>query len=443
MKTKFTLFTLALIFIQISVSAQDSTLIKKVNKLEEDVTKLRNLKISGWVQAQFQVAEGRGAKTFDGGDFLSNQYNRFMIRRGRVKFTYTQKLSQYVLQVNASERGVNLVEIFGKVTDPWTKSISLTAGVLNRPFSFEIQQSSADRETPERSRYIQSLLPNERDLGAMITFQPGDKNKLHGLKFDAGIFSGNGLYVPGTTSTGSTGNTTAAGLVDTDHYKDFMSRLYYKRTLKEDKFTIGIGVSTYQGAIAYQNNKVYNTLITDTASGLKKWQLCDTSAAKFQGNKAPRTYYAGEFQFSVKSKLGTSTIRTEYITGTQSGSLDQNKSPNVTTVNGSNTVSRTFNGGNVYFVQRIAKTKHELAFKYEWYDPNTELSVSDFKTGTSFTSAEIKYTMIGIGYICYWDENVKFMFYYNMVQNEITEGINGFKTDLNDNVLTVRMQYRF
>lgn len=438
---------LSLLFVT-NVTAQDKkpvttdSLSKSIEALNHDLGWAKNLKVTGWVQAQFQVAEAPGAATYDGGNFLTDQYNRFMIRRGRVKFTYTQKLSQYVLQLNATERGVNLVEIFGKVTDPWTKSLSLTAGVMNRPFGFEIQQSSADRETPERSRYVQMLLPNERDLGAMLTFQPAKGKKLYGLKMDAGLYSGNGIYVPGTTSTGSTGSTVAAGLVDTDKYKDFMGRAHYKVSAKEDKVTLGIGASMYQGAIAYQNNKVYNTLDTD-ASGLRYWKMSDTTDTKFKGQKAPRQYYAGEIQFSVKSVLGTTTLRGEYMTGTQSGALDQSKSPNVTTVNGSNTCSRQFAAGNAYFVQRIGKSKHEVVVKYEWYDPNTKLSSADFAKGTTFKSAELRYDMLGLGYVYYWDANVKFMIYYNLVQNEKGAGITGYTKDLHDNVFTARLQYRF
>ena len=125
-------------FSQNSKSA-DSSIQKKIEKLEEFEKKASKIKVTGWVQAQFQIAESRGQNSYDGGNFATGQFDRFMIRRGRVKFTYSQNLSQYVLQMNATERGVNLVEIFAKVTDPWTKSVSLTSGVMNRPFGFEIQ----------------------------------------------------------------------------------------------------------------------------------------------------------------------------------------------------------------------------------------------------------------------------------------------------------------
>ena len=38
------------------------------------------------MQPQFQVASAKGAKSFDGGDFVPNVNNRIMLRRGRIRF---------------------------------------------------------------------------------------------------------------------------------------------------------------------------------------------------------------------------------------------------------------------------------------------------------------------------------------------------------------------
>ena len=180
-KIYFLLGLLSIGQVSFAQNVQNDSVTKALKQLTTDVSQLKNLKITGWVQAQYQWTQTPGAKTFDGGDFITNSDNRFMIRRGRFKLTYTNGLVQSVVQINATERGVNLVEYYGKLINPWLKSLSVTAGVMNRPFGFEIQQSSADRETPERARFTQILLPNERDLGAMITFQPEKGKKLYGL----------------------------------------------------------------------------------------------------------------------------------------------------------------------------------------------------------------------------------------------------------------------
>lgn len=413
----------------------NDSLNKSIQQLNKEVQSAQKLKVTGWLQAQYQWTESNGAKTFDGGDFLTNSNNRFVIRRGRVKFTYSQKLTQYVLQINASERGVNLVDFYGVIKDPWKHQFALTVGVMNRPFGYEIQQSSANRETPERSRFTQVLLPNERDLGAMLTFQPTKGKKMFGLKVDAGFFNGTGIAVPGTTSLNG------AGVADFDKFKDFMAHAVYQRATKSTKINYGFGGSYYNGGFVMQSNKLYNSFSVNNL-GLQTWMAADTSSNTFKGKRAERTYYDVEFQVSIDNKFGKTSLRSEYIFGIQTGTINNSKSPSSLPTDVV-AYARNFDGFYTYFIQRIGKSKHEIALKYEWYDPNTKLAANDFDTGTTMKDAELKYTMLGIGYNYYFDENVKFMFYYNFVQNETAKGIAGFNKDLKDDVFTIRMQYRF
>ncbi len=430
-------------------SLSNDSLTKLLNVVKHDVDNLKNIKVSGWIQAQMQWADSNGVANFDGGNFAPNSDKRFMIRRGRVKFTYNQKNSQYVMQINGTERGLNLVEIYGVYTEPWLKSISLTAGVMNRPFGFEIAQSSVDRESPERSRYTQILMPNERDLGAKLSYLAPAESPLHGLRIDAGMYNGQGVNVPGTTTTaGYPANTfPTTGVNEFDFQKDFIGRLSYYRGFKNDKVKIGLGASHYNGGYICQSNKVYKDLAAN-AAGYNDWKAADTSTIAYKGKIAPRVYTGVEAFFSISTPVGTTTLRGEYIMGTQPGTSTSSASPS--TLPGSTTIYiRQFNGFYAYFIQRIAKTKHEVLVKFEAYDPNTKISGKDMLgTGkNSFTGADIKYTQLGIGYNYYLDPHVKFMLHYNIITNETTgdgtTGISGFTKDLKDNILTLRMTYRF
>lgn len=435
MKKTYLLFTMMCLVGLIQAQGLPAdTLSKAVKQLSTDVSQLKNLKVTGWVQTQYQWTQTPGAKTFDGGDFITNSNNRFMIRRGRFKLTYTKGLVQSVVQINATERGVNLVEYYGKLSNPWMSSLVVTTGVMNRPFGFEIQQSSSDRETPERARFTQVLLPNERDLGAMISFQPEKGKKLYGLKLDAGLYDGTGIAVPGTGSLNS------AGVVEFDQYKDFIGRAHYKRQAFKEQLSFGLGLSSYFGGNAYQNNRVFE-MSTD-ANGSSFWMIQDSTSQTFKGMRSPRKYLGMDAQVSLKSKIGTSTVRLEYITGTQSGLIDDTRSP-ISLPSKPDTYIRQFNGGYAYFIQRIAQTKHEIAFKYEWYDPNKRVDNNDIKNSPTLGKAELKYTMLGLGYNYYFNENCKLMVYYNLVTNEATPTITGFTEDLKDDVLTVRLQFRF
>ena len=448
-----TIVTALIVLCGFSLMAQTSandSLTKEVQQLKQDVSALNKLKVNGWLQAQFQYAETRGEANFDGGTFAPNSDKRFMIRRGRVKFTYNGTNSQYVLQINATERGISLTDFYALVTEPKHKTLSLAVGIMNRPFGFEIDQSSQYRESPERSRYTQILMPNERDLGAKIVFAPGKTSKLFGLRLDAGFYDGQGIYVPGTSTPASPsgsalyqpGASPVFGLNEFDFNKDFIGRLSYYRTTKNGKMKYGIGTSHYNGGNTYQTNTVYKQIYTN-AAGYKDWQVQDSSTIRYKNKVEPRVYYGAEAYFSINTSIGTTIIRGEYITGTQPGISNNSASPFFMPTAGA-TYIRNFDGMYAYFIHRFAKTKHEMAIKYEWYDPNIKVKGTDIQGSTknAFTSADIKYTQLGLNYTYYHTDNVKFMFAYNIITNEAT-GLSGYTKDLKDNILTVRVQYRF
>ncbi len=71
--------------------------------------KFDKIRLSGYIQPQFQVASAKGVKSFAGGDFNLNVDNRFMLRRGRIRFDYihfaeTRGSSvQFVFQFDGTE----------------------------------------------------------------------------------------------------------------------------------------------------------------------------------------------------------------------------------------------------------------------------------------------------------------------------------------------------
>ena len=77
---------------------QDSTQ-STIAKLYQDVESLKKLKITGYIQAQYQLADSAGIKSYAGGDFPSFDDKRFLIRRGRLKATWTNTHSSFVFQL--------------------------------------------------------------------------------------------------------------------------------------------------------------------------------------------------------------------------------------------------------------------------------------------------------------------------------------------------------
>jgi hypothetical protein len=422
----------------VSSEAADS-LNGKIENVKSDVDLLKRLKVTGYIQAQWQFADTAGAVTpYSGGAFPIATDNRFAVRRGRIKFSYENELSTFVLQIDATEKGVALKDAYVAVKDPWAQFVTLTAGVFNRPFGYEIAYSSSARETPERARVTQNLFPGERDLGAMITLQPKKGTKYEWIKLDAGLFTGNGINP------------------EFDTKKDFIGHLYFAKANKSENIKFGAGVSYYNGGV-FQGTKFIYT--PGEAIDVTQPGLVDSTASN-KNSFAKRQYIGFDAQFSIQSPIGFTTIRGEYITGQQPAGKNTSVSTTSLAAGKSvldfDTYIRKVSGGYVYFIQNIGQTKNQLVLKYDWLDPNTKVSgteiVSKSAAGknTGLGIADIKFTTLGIGWNYRFNSQVKFMAYYEIVKNEETGlspvGLNrtlDTSKDLKDNVFTLRVQYKF
>ena len=84
-----------------------------------------------------------------------------------------------------------------------------------------------------------------------------------------------------------------------------------------------------------------------------------------------------------------------------------------------------------------------LAFKYDIYDPNNKLSSKEIGLpGTNTHAGDIKYNTFGAGYIYFADAHLKFLIWYDVIRNETTQ-LNGYTSDIKDNIFTLRVQFRF
>src|SRR5678815_2110724 len=131
------------------------------------VDSLSKIKVSGYVQGRLELHEFSAA-----GVDANNKptiYDRFYVRRGRLKVVYAGHNAEYMLQIDATGDGVVLKDAEASFVDTWTPfNFKLTAGQFKVPFGYEVLQSSGDREMPERSRFIRQFFPNERDRGVRL-----------------------------------------------------------------------------------------------------------------------------------------------------------------------------------------------------------------------------------------------------------------------------------
>jgi hypothetical protein len=265
----------------------------------------------------------------------------------------------------------------------------------------------------------------------MLTLQPKKGTRYDFIKLDLGVITGNGIN---------------SGF---DSHKDFISHLYMTKANPSQTFRYGLGVSYYNGKVFQGNKYVYDM---GTLSDGTNAFIVDSTADNKNGF-AKRQYLGFDAQASIQSVIGITTIRAEYLMGKQPGTNSSSTSPNSGTAPTGDTYNREFQAGYVYFIQNIGNTKNQLVVKYDWYDPNTKVSGDEIKTkeGTAktyLTSTDIKYSTLGLGWNYRFNTQVKFSAFYEFVKNETTlipgtNSTNNFTKDLTDNVLTLRVQYKF
>jgi hypothetical protein len=380
--------------------------------LNQELSDLKNLKISGYLQAQFQLAEQKGI-AYPGGNFASGVDKRFSMRRARFSVNYETRSMRWVLVTENTERGISLHDVFGVYKIP-DANMQLTAGLFPRPFGFEQSHSTRNHEGPERARFSTTLLPAEADLGFMLSH-----TALGPLRLDAGVFNG------------------TATAADFDSYKDFVLRASVKEHF--GKHSLSGGLSYYAGAVAQGTNYSYEL---KNVLDVPEFILRDTLDHR-KGSALSRRYFGADVQYSFTTSVGKTTLRAEYVGGQQPGLAGSSDSPKSSTLPGSDAYLRDFNAFCGYFLQRFGTSPWMLVLKFDWYDPNTAIRGADIgQPGTRTGSSDVKYTSLGLGVNCYL-KNVYFMAYYDFITNEEAPFLSGFAKDIRDNVFTIRTQFQF
>ena len=439
---------------------------QRTEKLESAVKSLQKLKVSGYVQAQYQYGQAaedgtyfklNRANAYESNAFSpgTNEYkgldnfSRFGIRRGRIKFTYTEGIAEGVFQLDITEAGIGFKDAYLSIKDPWIGTTSFKAGIFDRPFGHEISYSSSRRESPERSRIFQRLFPGERDLGAMLTLQGPKDTPWNMFKLEGGLFAGNGS------------NTTAAFRQFDSHF-DFIGRLSFAKTFGSDMSLSG-GVSTYLGGVRQSDSMVY--VMLDNRFVLNSDKRNNIGAF------AKRNYFGVDLQYSAMTAAGLTQLRGEYIWGehpqNEAGSFGFNAT-SFPAISGA-TFMRKISGGYVILTQDLGKLPFTAVVKYDWFNPNTQISGNNIastetlKEPTDIVAkgtgnyGEIMKSNIGFGLIWRINNALRLTAYCDITTNEKTENIKdktvsaddkrivsyGYINDRPDNVFTLRLQYKF
>ena len=418
--TSTLLLIAGLVFLGINpANAQNSDSLR-ISDLEGRVKKiegLKGLKVSGYVQGQYQYGDPDASLNVGAKNYTDEGFHRMGIRRGRIKFTYDKSIASAVIQLDVTEKGVSFKDVYMQIKDPKFSASYIKVGVFDRPFGYEITYSSSTRETPERSQIFRTLFPNERDLGVMVRLQPKKGSAWNALRLDAGLFAGNGIKQ------------------DIKNKKDFITRLSFEKKFKE-MFKLGAGVSYYNGTVYQGTQNVY----TFGNEGF----IVDTSLTNL-GEFAKREYFGVDAQFRVMTLLGETALGGEYLWGTQPGSPSSTKSPNTSAIAdySYDTYIRNFTGGYVVFVQEMGVVPLSAVVKYDWYDQNSKVSGDDIGSLNNTSKGDVSFNTLGFGLIWKINRVLRATAYYEILNNEISENLKGYKEDKKDNLFTLRLQYKF
>lgn len=378
------------------------------------------IRFSGYIQGEIEIGQ-KDATLFVGAPKAptENTFTRFGIRRGRLKAAYTNYIKGWegnaVIQIDVTEKGVAVKDVYFSLTEPWWKSVSLQIGIFNRPFGNEIAYSSRLRETPERSTVFRTLFPGERETGAMLTItDPGPR--IINTKLETGIFGGNGVNR------------------DTDNRKDWITHLSFGMN-HPVKWTFGS--SFYLGGVYQPTDSLY----------IMKGNFFKRIKNR-RGSYSKRLYGGIDAGVEIKSCLGKTTLRGEFIAGQQPGTALSSKSPDTgelpENLPENDIYKRKFLGWNLYFVQQILNSAHSIVLRYDGYNPNREISGDEIGRPGSFTgAADLSRQNFGIGYILQFIPQARIMVYYDFAFNEKSPYVPGYTQHRKENIFTLRLQYAF
>lgn len=360
---------------------------------ETDLSKLNKIKISGYIQAQWESYGADLEKT--------NGYsNTYFIRRARIKFTYEALDGvKFVLQPDLSTENLALKDAYAVVNLPKLKSWTLWAGQMNRP-DYEVEYSSSSREVLERSRVVRTIYPGEREVGVKLEYL--------------------GIKIPLRFQLmAMNGNFTGTQQKDIDSRKDIMARLVYSVKVPSAGVGIDFGPNVYYGGNLSKNNKYFKNS-EGTLDSLKSvWTYLN------------KNWVGGEMQIYA-DVLGGMAIKGEYMAGTNSTPSSVAATSTVAQMKASPGFYNNFSGFYIYFIKNIG-SRNQFIAKFDYYDPNTKLS-SD-AAGNS-----LYYKTWTLAWQYYLNDNIRITLNYEMPKNEVNATN---PTDKKDNTLGVRIQAKF
>jgi phosphate-selective porin len=389
---------------------------ERFSALETVVNELAKIKVSGYIQAQYEMYDSWASDGSQHGIPVTGsayEDNSFYIRRARIKFSYKPVDGvNFVLQPNFEVHQVTLKDAYVQLNDRWLNTFSLWVGQFNRP-TYEIEYSSSSREFAERTLMTRTLYPSERDQGAKLEADFVTTYNIP-LKLQVAVLNGN-------FGEGALANQAK----DVDNGKDIMARAVYSFKFPSKGLGIDFGAHTYLGntTVIAQTTPVA-TVFSD---------VNNNSFTPVVGDKFKKELFGTEMQLYYDF-LGGMSLKGEYIRGTYSGTTN---TAQVNSLFSANKI-RNVEGYYISLAKNVGKV-NEVSLRYDVFDPNTKLSGDAVKT-----KDDLKYNNWTFAWQYFYNDYIKLMACYVMPINEksLNAGAD-YKNDKHDNIFTLRFQAKF
>ena len=242
-------------------------------------------------------------------------------------------------------------------------------------------------------------------------------------------------------------------------------------------FTQDLSMVSLQGLLNDPNNRITKGSYTAHVNRIYHSFHGQVKISSIIGKTTLRGEYLFGQQVSVEGTLGnpyvfTSQSPTGPFTGVTWPKFDSPQPYNAAVVGPSSkpyhTFVRQFQAYYLYVDQQLGKTKHYLTYRLDFYDPNTQVKGNEIilnivdESGqilgpSGLSVADVAFTNHVVGYRFEATKNLTLSAFIEMPKNEITQLIpldseqiglgkyphSGFLSDIRDNVLLVRIQYKF
>ena len=395
-------------------SMKFSGLDERLATMDSDLGKLTKIKVSGYIQAQYDMYDTWTASGVHGVG-TPPVTNSFYLRRARIKFAYEAAEGlKLVLQPDFAFDKVSLKDAYVVLNDRWTRTFSLFMGQFDR-LNYELEYSSGAMETLERTRMASILYPGEKELGAKIEAN-FDTTYNFPLKLEFAVLNGN-------FNLGSTANQ----IKDIDSNKDIMARAVYSVKLPSKGLGIDFGAHGYFGSTKILNQTSPGTVFSD---------VNNQSFTPSIGDALKKSWLGAEMQIYYDF-LGGMAFKGEYISGTIS---EVNSTFNPAQFNSAFNFNRVreFKGFYATLIKNVG-IRNQIVFRYDVFDPNKKLGGNDINN-----AGDLKISTLSFSWQYYFDDNIKMVAGYALPTNEKSTnagvGADYLNRDKRDNTFTIRLQ---